>query len=99
MLRLIGVIWILDCGAAMFWALGRMRRAGWMPVRGISGPVAEIGLWRLSIEAGPVGKSKRLPQVFRIVVSHGRDKKAVQSMLDTLNCAYCVAGAEGFEPP
>ncbi len=37
MLRLIGVMWILDCGAAMFWALGRMRRAGRMPVRGING--------------------------------------------------------------
>ena len=38
MFRLIGVIWILGCGAAMFWALGRMRRAGRMPVRGINGP-------------------------------------------------------------
>ena len=62
-------------------------------------PVAEIGLQRLSIEAKPVGKSKRLPQVFRIVVSHERDKKTVQSMLDTLNCTYRMAGAEGFEPP
>lgn len=53
----------------------------------------------LSIEAKPIGKSKRLPQVFRIVVSHERDKKAVQSILDTLNCTYRMAGAEGFEPP
>lgn len=61
------------------------------PYAASTGPVAEIGLRRLSIEAEPVGKSKRLPQVFRIGVSHERDKKAVQSMLDTLNCAYCMA--------
>ena len=65
MLRLIDVIWILGCGAAMFWDLGRMRRAGY-PCAASAGPVAEIGLQRLSIETEPVDKSKRLPQVFRM---------------------------------
>ena len=47
-----------------------------------TGPVAEIGLRRLSIEAEPVVKSKRLPQVFRIGVSPERDKKAVQEDIE-----------------